>query len=233
MKFKFIQAAVVGLMLSVCSVANAGLIEADIYGDGSNKGYTIQGSDLEWIDFGEINDKSYDYVITQLGSSGVYAGWRLPSITEVYTMWNAAFYKYKGQVDSYKPNNNTYADFSMQDSGALFEDAVTILGSNSFDGFTHDSWGLFQGVNGLAAVIYSVELGDNINNLDSVSIEDSGILDMSGYGGYTGTMSTLLVRAATVIQPSQPTNSVPEPSTLAIFALGLMGLASRRFKKQS
>jgi hypothetical protein len=26
---------------------------------------------------------------------------------------------------------------------------------------------------------------------------------------------------------------VPEPSTLAIFALGLMGLASRRFKKQS
>ena len=30
-----------------------------------------------------------------------------------------------------------------------------------------------------------------------------------------------------------PTNSVPEPSTLAIFALGMIGLASRRFKKQS
>jgi len=27
-------------------------------------------------------------------------------------------------------------------------------------------------------------------------------------------------------------NAVPEPSTLAIFALGIMGLASRRFKKQ-
>jgi hypothetical protein len=27
--------------------------------------------------------------------------------------------------------------------------------------------------------------------------------------------------------------AVPEPSTLAIFALGIMGLASRRFKKQS
>ena len=26
---------------------------------------------------------------------------------------------------------------------------------------------------------------------------------------------------------------VPEPSTLAIFALGIMGLASRKFKKQS
>jgi hypothetical protein len=28
-------------------------------------------------------------------------------------------------------------------------------------------------------------------------------------------------------------NSVPEPSTLAVFALGMIGLASRRFKKQS
>jgi len=28
-------------------------------------------------------------------------------------------------------------------------------------------------------------------------------------------------------------SEIPEPSTLAIFALGLMGLASRRFKKQS
>jgi hypothetical protein len=32
---------------------------------------------------------------------------------------------------------------------------------------------------------------------------------------------------------SLTTESVPEPSTLAIFALGMMGLASRRFKKQS
>ena len=29
------------------------------------------------------------------------------------------------------------------------------------------------------------------------------------------------------------TTVVPEPSTLAIFALGMIGLASRRFKKQS
>jgi hypothetical protein len=28
------------------------------------------------------------------------------------------------------------------------------------------------------------------------------------------------------------TTSVPEPSTLAIFALGIVGLTSRRFKKQ-
>ena len=35
------------------------------------------------------------------------------------------------------------------------------------------------------------------------------------------------------ISSGSVTANVPEPSTLAIFALGLMGLASRRFKKRS
>ncbi len=37
----------------------------------------------------------------------------------------------------------------------------------------------------------------------------------------------------TVAAISVDTNEVPEPSTLAIFALGMIGLASRRFKKKS
>jgi hypothetical protein len=36
-----------------------------------------------------------------------------------------------------------------------------------------------------------------------------------------------------IFQSAAPSQSVPEPSTLAIFALGMIGLASRRFKKQS
>ncbi len=35
------------------------------------------------------------------------------------------------------------------------------------------------------------------------------------------------------LEASVESNAVPEPSTLAIFAIGMMGLASRRFKKQS
>ena len=35
-----------------------------------------------------------------------------------------------------------------------------------------------------------------------------------------------------MIKDDLQANSVPEPSTLAIFALGIMGLASRRFKKK-
>jgi hypothetical protein len=43
-------------------------------------------------------------------------------------------------------------------------------------------------------------------------------------GGYS---ETFVVRTNSVV------NAVPEPSTLVVFALGMIGLVSRRFKKQS
>ena len=62
-----------------------------------------------------------------------------------------------------------------------------------------------------------------------------GVLLNNGLYNITETVGDM------VTAPAQPwtqisvtgVTSVPEPSTLAIFALGLMGLASRRFKKQS
>ncbi len=43
--------------------------------------------------------------------------------------------------------------------------------------------------------------------------------------------SQVKYRASNMV--TSPVSKVPEPSTLAIFALGMIGLASRRFKKQS
>jgi hypothetical protein len=67
----------------------------------------------------------------------------------------------------------------------------------------------------------------NINGLtDTWYIRDYGeIADFGDFSSPTG------VSAPIVDEP--PTTSVPEPSTLAMFALGMIGLASRRFKKQS
>lgn len=55
------------------------------------------------------------------------------------------------------------------------------------------------------------------------------LIDLADVGGpvlkyYTGSVLWVIPSTA---------NQVPAPSTLAIFALGLIGLASRRFKKQS
>jgi len=53
-----------------------------------------------------------------------------------------------------------------------------------------------------------------------------------GFTGATGGLTNYHKIDNVVINSTLPT-SVPEPSTLAIFALGIVGLASRRFKKQS
>jgi hypothetical protein len=55
----------------------------------------------------------------------------------------------------------------------------------------------------------------------------SGSIDIKGSGDFSAGLSHLSIWAR------DPLATVPEPSTLAIFALGMIGLASRRFKKQS
>ena len=58
----------------------------------------------------------------------------------------------------------------------------------------------------------------------------SGSFNTGKFGFYNYSQSQ--VRYTGFTEDKSP-STVPEPSTLAIFALGLIGLASRRFKKQS
>lgn len=61
---------------------------------------------------------------------------------------------------------------------------------------------------------------DNVGALSILATDGSGDALIIGTSG------------GSILIPD-PISTVPEPSALAIFALGLMGLASRRFKKQS
>jgi hypothetical protein len=56
----------------------------------------------------------------------------------------------------------------------------------------------------------------------------SGSIDIKDSGDFSAGLSHLSIWAR---DPLAPSNTVPEPSTLAIFALGIMGLVIRRFKK--
>ncbi|MDX2368639.1 MAG: PEP-CTERM sorting domain-containing protein [Colwellia sp.] len=67
----------------------------------------------------------------------------------------------------------------------------------------------------------------------SITAADAGVASFSdgAVGFYNSSQASVLYAGITEqIVTQQP---VPEPSTLAIFALGMIGLASRRFKKQS
>jgi len=78
--------------------------------------------------------------------------------------------------------------------------------------------------------------GGNTISRDCLDMDNQGLQYSAGLSGGTGgrlPTSSDPIYVSQTIAPEPSSVAVPEPSTLAIFALGLMGLASRRFKKQA
>ncbi|MFT6896882.1 MAG: hypothetical protein ACJA13_001287 [Paraglaciecola sp.] len=79
----------------------------------------------------------------------------------------------------------------------------------------------------------------NVSQFAKIEVKETADTDgrvVFHSGAVTGNGMFTLVYDYTktpVVKPKPPVTDVPAPSTLAIFALGLMGLASRGFKKQS
>ena len=70
----------------------------------------------------------------------------------------------------------------------------------------------------------------NFLTTNSITINTQNGPSVNSYGadGYSGSDKDFVQIGFTY-----QIHDVPEPSTLAVFALGLMGLASRKFKKQA
>jgi hypothetical protein len=135
-----------------------------------------------------------------------------------------------GQIDnrnsdewlSFSSTNGTIKGFYF----SLFEtsEQLRIIGSNTQNFFDDVSWtdlvadGGVDGVSGLQGKYDYFALNDTSYKYVSV------FLGVGGNFSENGINDALRVRGVAV---------VPEPTTLAIFALGIIGLASRRFKKQS
>lgn len=187
MNIKMLKAALAGLVLSVSSIANAGLITFDGNGVMSND-YTdsyigigdtyTQGGFILSVGLGDHFDS--------MNSSGL--SWHNGSANANYDNW--AYLTY---------------------SGGLFD-----LFSFNFTQYSGD-------------VLYSntygpVSLGIGSHTVNALS---QSWVAFSPSGNGSSDFNFL-----TIDNISAAASAVPEPSTLAIFALGIMGLASRRFKKQ-
>lgn len=112
-------------------------------------------------------------------------------------------------------------------------DGTTAPG-NTIDGITAGSYSLGQifhdGTRGSTLTITF----NSLQNLSSIQIfgrtdccSERDIYNVSFFGEQNNHLQTINSVAPRAI------TEVPEPTTLAIFALGIMGLASRRFKKKS
>jgi hypothetical protein len=188
------------------------IVQADAFAVGDNKAALETSTGLVWMDFGVTVDESYSEVVSKLDTK--YKGWRLPTGSEVTHLWNSLF--------SAMPGWYVYPTISFLDQPNLdqeFEDIFNILGYGKDS--THivtnmntgdvDTWksksayGVFKYESGEFGWVRMSEPYDNIHNDDSVLLHLN--VDASDWYG------TLLVKS-----------EAPEPSTLMLLTLGLLGL---------
>jgi hypothetical protein len=229
---KLVASVVILSFSFVSNFTNAGLIT-----DTANDSFFDEATGLEWMDFGVNNTMTYLEVVAELEKGGLYEGWVVANETRVKQLWENLYFS---SADLYIPEKF----YSISRDSDLWASYIPIIGFNCL---CDDPANLFRFNNALF-------LGDD-NNIKLATYSDSffinqvssfawlgdfyeelppGCNDVScgpypnGYksqniyrASYNGLdMSTLLVRRETV----------PEPSTLTIFALGLMSLVARRFK---
>lgn len=214
MKVKYIKSAVAGLVLSVSGFANAGLIE---FSDRAS--FEAVTDVLTTIDFEDNGTDSWNYNTNYVEGNAV--------ITPTFD------YQYHGDYENLLAVNNPWhtlgSDFLLG-SGAghtiRFSEAIKTFGLDF--GVHHPDTVTFTLSSGEQFLMEHAG-GQEYNFFGVISDIAFNSVSWSSNSGSATTMYTDNISYNT----TGPTSTVPEPSTLAIFALGIMGLASRRFKKQS
>jgi hypothetical protein len=209
MKNKFLKGLVASFALSVCGLANAGLIE---YTDFSS--WELNTENVTTIDFNanqgqtnEINRGSSFFIDGVTFSAG--------TIFSIYDVGHDPAYHDTGWLDL--EDGNYMASFSQ---------AITSL---SFD------FGDY----------YSNAMNLTVTTNTGEIIQGSSLADSYGFIGFTtdSAFTSVSFQTSGTTGPywgfdnlsygNVKVSEVPEPSTLAIFALSLIGLASRKYKKQA
>jgi hypothetical protein len=241
--FSFIKASLIGFVLSVSGLSNAGLIDMGSITHDDNTG-------LDWLDLSETYGMSFDEVTTQLGIGGTLEGYRYATLLEI-----EGFLTEAGGSGDYLGS-----DYNTEVLGGWVTSLMGIWGDNSDWNGRNDLefviWGNPTYVRTFYKEITTTPKrrpdGSILRRWDGTIVYETipvfknvlkvevGLLQNYASAGYDTVrfgvdhyikrlqddgrrgVGSALVRA-----------EVPEPSTLAIFALGMMGLASRRFKQQS
>jgi len=233
MKFKFLQAASASLMMSVCGFSNATLI--------THNGYTldtdtkiVSNGVVEWLQWSETKGDSIDSALALNGGDG----WTLANVQHM----NGLFGNF-GWAPSIDENIDatTYGVYTPATTTDNFDHFIELFGytytcvggqcSDEPDYVTRAIIG--YDLDGDLKYGGAVVVNGGVNSTYS-SIRDPRATIFSDNEFFWHRSDTYSRSGIALIREiPQLTSSVPEPSTLAIFALGMIGLASRRFKKQA
>jgi len=221
------------LVLFFTSTVNAGIINTN------NDTFIDESTGLEWMDFVINNHYTFNEVSSLLGKGSEYDGWRLATETEALDLWYNAFRFDSPLAHVYFPldyrrdglDNNYYligyySNFRKSYNPIVYrsvwDDVFDVMGFNISirEGSTLTASGLFLTDKGNISVLSY----QNKSKLTEPNVRDSIVA--------FGAMNQInTIREIANSGHSTMLIKVPEPSTLAIFALGMVGLVSRRFKK--
>ncbi len=213
----------VGLALGLSSFANAGLITINSTDTGwyasngshspGNNNYYVHGSVNDFFIF-DLASISENIVSATLRIWNPNNGFTSDDISEIFQIWDV-----DTNIASIVAGTGGVAAYNDFMSGVKYSETTVNLASNgSYVELNLNSSALaaMNSASGLFA------FGGTLS-----TSRDGGYDRLFGYTGFgAGGVNAVHLELNTTVD-------VPEPSTLAIFALGMIGLASRRFKKQS
>ena len=206
MNIKMLKAAVAGLVLSISGFTNAGIIFDDSTAGeltvSWDETYTLSSSNF-------INDYLF-LVVENAFNTEDGAGWLPESNIEQYGSINGGTSFLLGDWYGWQYRGGPEFDYDTRD-------LVFGLTSSSMSTFNIGDEFTWSGMMTFSTDGNVFRLADNVNDFTTTSY-------LANDNGRHSLTSETTINLASV--------DVPEPSTLAIFALGIMGLAARRFKKQ-
>lgn len=231
MKFKFLKVAISGLLLSTVSLAN--VVHAGLITDGFTFSIAsgldqLSGNHFHSSTGGDYGNASGKAEIGNFNSEEVRGlseydlNGQLAALSAFVTFDAFSYglfdgtndFPFNGTIDviSYQGNNQeNISDY--QAAASTIIGSFSTVGINAGDIFSFD-----------ILTAFNMAIANNWSSLGiRLQTEDTGV---NTGGAWVFDDFRLTTTDDTV-------TSVPEPSTLAIFALGMIGLASRRFKKQS
>jgi hypothetical protein len=224
MKSKIIISAVLLFSSLLSGITNAGVIV-----DTNNKSFIDKTTNLEWMDFGVNNGKSYDYVASQLDFGELYYGWSLASKDQVFEMWANAFLGLGAwrELPDYFGTGKLHILDGRGVVGSVVRPITDMMGHNDVniygDNSTFISVGTFAGTDGLGEAAFDIHNGEwDISNFDSIVLQHSS--EWTERVAWTNkNRSTFLVKDSlnNIIE-------VPEPISVYIFLFGLFGLFTRQ-----
>jgi hypothetical protein len=263
MKLTFLKASIYCVMFVVCSIANAGIIATDSFGYSlSDIEYNLRDISSTGNDIG-LDGSDDDVSIASIGFyfdfyGNIYSDVEISSngFMSFTQTGNAACCSGEtistqgGSIDNFIAGY--WEDLSPQAGGIVRAQTSGLIGSRIFTvGFynVRDVDDPVNSVNTFEMILHEltndIEIQYSLIQFEDVDDKVMGIENIDGSDGIELAFfeaDSNFINGDVLFQNegycfSTATNcgisSVPEPSTLAIFALGMIGLASRRFKKQS